>query len=409
MMNHPIAEIFSQGEEVVRGQVTDTNASWLSQELVQIGFMVSRHTAVGDKLADLISVLIEVSQRADFCICTGGLGPTVDDLTAEAVAKAFNCPLQLDTVALAQIEHYFANRKRKMADINRKQAYLPKGAIRIDNAWGTAPGFALQYQRCWFVFVPGVPQEMKQLFNEHIKADLQQRFKLKIDKLITIRTVGTGESELQQKLNDFDLPVNVQLSFRAATDEVQTKLLFPANVDVSMMNDCVNQLTEIIGDSVYAVDESGKSSSSLMSVINQLMNQKEYTLAVIETASCGLIAAKSITLDGLQQSRTIHNVNSFLNELNITKADSVEETAIAISKAIKQKYNSALVLVQMCSGDKKQFQDKESSLTLYNVLLTPHGVYQNDSIISGPLMRKQNQAAIRSLDLLRRVLQNKCL
>ena len=408
-MNYPTAEIFSQGEEVVTGQVTDTNAAWLSQELVQMGFVVSRHTAVGDKLADLIGLLGDISERADLCICTGGLGPTVDDLTAEAVAQAFSKPLKLDETALEQIEHYFACRNRKMAEINRKQAYLPKGVVRIDNAWGTAPGFALQYKKCWFVFVPGVPTEMKHLFNEHIKIDLKARFKLQLDTLITIKTVGIGESELQQKLNDFELPDSVQLSFRASTDEVQTKLLFPANSDAIERKQCINQLADVIGDSVYAIDESGKPKTNFVSVINQLMNDNSYTLSVIETASCGLISSKCIALDGLQQSHYVQRLNLLLTELNVAKLDDLTKVAVAISKKIKQQYNTDMVLVQLYSGDKKQFEDKERCITLYNVLLTPHGVYQNDCTVSGPLTRKQNHAAIRALDLLRRVLQNKCL
>ena len=134
-MSHPVAEIFSQGEEVITGQVADTNAAWLSQRLVQMGFVIARHTAVGDKLQDLCDLLLEISGRADFCLCTGGLGPTIDDLTAQAVAKAFDCPLQLDPVALAQIERYFLNRNKVMADTNRKQACFPKGVMRLDNAW----------------------------------------------------------------------------------------------------------------------------------------------------------------------------------------------------------------------------------------------------------------------------------
>ena len=149
-----IVEIFSQGEELVTGQTLDTNAGWLSARLVQMGFTVSRHTTVGDNLDDLVGLLKEVAGRADCCICSGGLGPTIDDLTAEAVAIAFNRPLIFDTVAYQQISEFFSNRDRPMSESNRKQALLPKGAERLDNDWGTAPGFALQQDQCWFAFVP---------------------------------------------------------------------------------------------------------------------------------------------------------------------------------------------------------------------------------------------------------------
>ena len=154
---NPTLEIFSQGEEIVTGQTVDTNAAWLSQKAVACGFTVTRHTAVGDKLGDLIVLLQDIAQRADCCICTGGLGPTSDDLTAEAVASAFNLPLEFDEFAFEQINRFFAHRNRTMPESNRKQAMLPQGAVRIDNEWGTAPGFSLDFGRCWFVFLPGVP------------------------------------------------------------------------------------------------------------------------------------------------------------------------------------------------------------------------------------------------------------
>ncbi len=396
-MNNPIAEIFSQGEEVITGQVVDTNAAWLSQQLVDLGFSIARHTAVGDKLADLVGLLTEISQRADFCICTGGLGPTIDDLTAEAVSIAFNCPLILDEQALAQIEAYFASRQKKMADINRKQAYFPRGAIPIDNAWGTAPGFAIKKHQSWFVFVPGVPTEMRNMFRTHIKKQLQTRFFLKQDQLFTIKSVGVGESDLQQKINDFLLPDNVQLSFRATSEEVQTKLLFPAGIEAKV---CVDQLIELIGDAVFTCDQPAKAGLSFLQVIDQLMTDKNLTLSIQETATQGLIAAKCIGFDWLHSS----SYQQFEHSAQVDLA----QLAIEVANRLKQKNNTDLVLVQMYQGNKTQFHDKQQSIVIYNVLLTPEGIVKNTHILAGPIKRKQNQAAIRGLDLLRRFLQKKC-
>jgi len=395
-MSNPIAEIFSQGEEVITGQVADTNAAWLSEQLVDMGFNIARHTAVGDKLQDLVQLLKEISQRADICICTGGLGPTIDDLTAEAVAIAFDRPLELDPTALAQIELYFSNRQKIMADINRKQAFFPKGAIQIDNAWGTAPGFAVLQDRCWFVFLPGVPTEMRNMFKEHIKKQLNQRFELSSDQLFTIKSVGIGESDLQQLINDFSLPDRVQLSFRATTDEVQTKLLFPFD---AVNTECVNQLINLIGDAVFICDKPTQESIGFIEVIDQLMVAKKLALSVQETVSQGLISAKCIGYNWLAHS-------------SFKKFDHPENTdflqaATDIANAIKQQNNTDLVLVQLYKGDKSQFYDKKQSIVIYNVLITPEGIVHNSHILAGSIKRKQNQAAIRALDLLRRFLQNK--
>jgi competence/damage-inducible protein CinA-like protein len=251
---NPKVEIFSQGEEIVTGQVADTNAAWLSQKLVAMGFHISRHTAVGDKMDDLVSLLNEIASRADCCLCTGGLGPTSDDLTAEAVAKAFDLPLQFDEVAFAQIQARFQAKNTIMSEVNRKQAMLPQNAIRIDNTVGTAPGFCLQYQQCWFVFLPGVPSEMQHLFSETVTADLKSRFSPIPSQLITIKTRGLGESQLQETLNQFTLPENVQLGFRAAMGEVHTKLLFPPHYSILNATALVTQVVEKIGDAVFAVE-----------------------------------------------------------------------------------------------------------------------------------------------------------
>ncbi|BCG64139.1 MAG: nicotinamide-nucleotide amidase [Methyloprofundus sp.] len=400
----PVVEIFSQGEEVISGQTVDSNAAWLSQKLVQMGFTITRHTAVGDNLVDLQTLLQEISTRADVCICTGGLGPTIDDLTTQAVAEAFARPLELDDIALEQITQFFANRKRTMVDSNRKQAYFPAGAERIDNAWGSAPGFSIQQQRCWFAFVPGVPFEMKGMFNEIIAEQLAQSFSLQADQLVTLRTVGIGESNIQEKLTDLSLPQNVQLSFRAGTDEVQTKLLFPANIEQPLQSTTVQQVADNIGDYVFAIDSSSKPQGGLVDIIAQLMQQQNLTLSVMETAAQGLIAAKCLGQPWLLSAafnQAFHTATEPLSSVDRINS------AIKIAQKIQGQDQADLVLVQSYHGSCAQFQNKADIITLTTLLLTPDEIRQSTHDIGGPAKRKQNQAAVLSLDLLRRYLQHK--
>lgn len=408
-MNQPIAEIFSQGEEVICGQVADTNAAWLSEELVQLGFSMSRHTAVGDKLDDLVDLLQEISHRAELCICTGGLGPTVDDLTTEAVAKAFDCPLSLNQPALDQIEAYFSRRNRVMEDSNRKQAYFPQSARCLDNALGSAPGFMLKQNQCLFVFLPGVPSEMRHIFNALVKDDLRNQFTLQTNRLVAIKSIGVGESELQQRLDHYSFPSYVQLGFRATTGEVQTKLSFSIGTAESDIAECVSQVAEIIGDHVYGIDDVNQAPTDFISVISQLMQDKNYTLTVIESITQGLISAKCIGHDWLQSSRYIRSTTDFLTSFNMPEQGSPENNAQAIANKLKLENSSDIILVQLYHGSKEQCHHHKESITLYNVLLTPQGMHQSTATVTGSINRKQNQAAIKALDLLRRVLQNKCL
>ncbi|MGZ8159487.1 MAG: competence/damage-inducible protein A [Methylobacter sp.] len=405
---NPTLEIFSQGEEVVTGQTVDTNAAWLSEQVVTMGFTVTRHTAVGDKLDDLIALLREISGRADCCICTGGLGPTSDDLTAEAVAKAFGLPLEFDAVAFEQIKRFFALRNRDMPESNHKQAMLPKGAERIDNAWGTAPGFSLQAGRCWFAFVPGVPMEMRHLFLESILPTLASRFLLRPGKLVAIRTLGIGESAIQQRINAIDIPAQVQLGFRAGPDDVQTKLLFPHDYPETGMTALVGKVAELLGDSVFAIDGFGQAGGDLVFTVDQLMTAGKHTLAVVETASQGLLAAKCVGADWLLETRYEQSLERLAQKLAVTvDTNDLPATAQALASEIQKTGAADFVLVQLYAGDNQTFHDKDQAIILYNVLLTGDGSHQTTHSVAGPIKRKQNQAALLALDLLRRYLQHK--
>ncbi len=405
---NPTLEIFSQGEEVVTGQTVDTNAAWLSEHVVAMGFTVTRHTAVGDKLDDLVTLLREISVRADCCICTGGLGPTSDDLTAGAVAKAFDLPLEFDDVAFEQIKRFFMLRNRPMPESNRKQAMFPKGAERIDNAWGTAPGFSLQVGRCWFAFVPGVPFEMRHLFSESIRPTLASRFLLRPGKLITIKTLGVGESAIQERISAIEIPPQVQLGFRASPDDVQTKLLFPHDYPEAAVASLASKVAEELGDFVFAIDGFGRASGDLVFVIDQLMTVGGHTLAVVETASQGLLAAKCIGLPWLLETRYEQSLERLGQKLAVTvNGNDLIATAQAVASEIKKTGAADFVLVQLYAGDNKTFHDKDQSIILYNTLLTGDGFHQTAHSVAGPIKRKQNQAALLALDLLRRYLQHK--
>ncbi len=330
---NPTLEIFSQGEEIVTGQTVDTNAAWLAQEAIHCGFTVTRHTAVGDKLTDLINLLNDIAARADCCICTGGLGPTSDDLTAEAVASAFNRPLEFDDIAFEQIQEFFDRRNRPMPEVNKKQALLPQTAKRIDNTWGTAPGFALQHQRCWFVFLPGVPSEMTAMFTEHVKPDLQARFILQPAQLVSLKTLGLGESAIQERIKAINIPSEVQLGFRAGTDDVQTKLLFPFDYAKTDLDSLVTEFSQCLGDYVFAIDGLGEPTGDLAFEIDKLMKANKQSLAVIETASHGLLAAKCVGYDWLIQASYEKNISHSTQALSASELlNTAKDLALELQK-----------------------------------------------------------------------------
>ncbi len=405
---NPCFEVFSQGEEIITGQTVDSNAAWLSQQAVQQGFTVTRHTAVGDRLDDLVSLLREIVGRADCCVSTGGLGPTSDDLTAAAVAKAFDKPLGFDGAAFAQMQRFFASRNRPMPEANRKQALLPEGAERLDNAWGTAPGFALHQGRCWFAFLPGVPSEMKPMFLEHVLPGWHRRFQLKPSTLVSLRTVGIGESDIQQRLTGIAIPEPVQLGFRASLNEVQTKLLFPHGYGTSAREELTGQVAGLLGDAVFAIDRTGSENGDLACVVDALMTAQSKTLAVVETISQGLLAGLCVGSTWLLESRFEQSRSRLAASLGVViDADNPMASAETMALAVRQQSGADFVLVQLYAGDRTLLQDRNLGVIVHTLLLTENGCRPVTHTVAGSGKRKQYQAATLALDFLRRHLQNR--
>ncbi len=404
----PMVEIFSQGEEVITGQVADTNAAWLSSQLVAMGFNVSRHTAVGDQLDALVNLLKEIASRADCCFCTGGLGPTTDDLTREAVAIAFDAPLYFDEATLNNIQRFFQQRGKGMAEVNRQQAFFPQGATQIDNLWGTAPAFSFKFQRCLFIFLPGVPYEMRHLFNEKIKAQLQLSFSLTPQSLITIKTFGIGESELQVILNTLTLPDFVKIGFRATTDEVQVKLLFNEGVSTHDKKILLQQITAKIGDAVFAVDGLENKAGNLVDVVSTILEENQQTLAIIETVSQGLFAAKCVGQPWLLSSSFCANFETLKQQWQLETEAGLSVIAKQLAQKLQQQSGADFALVQLYN-ECNTFGNENHSYLLYNTLQTPQGIYQQIQTLNGSLKNQQNRAAMLGFDLLCRYLQQKKL
>ncbi len=404
-----VAEIFSQGEELVGGQIVDTNAAWLSGQLLELGFRVSRHTAVGDDLAALTALFSEIAGRADCCICTGGLGPTLDDLTAEAVSLATGLSLEFDLQAWEQIQSYFGCRSRPTPASNRKQALLPATALRIDNPVGTAPGFALCYQRCWFVFLPGVPAEMQAMYLTSIKPLLMARFVLEPDCLVTFKSIGIGESAIQQALHDLQLPAEVQLGFRAGINEVQTKLLFPAGFAEPVKQALIAQTAALIGDYVFAIDGVDGIQGDLLDVIDRQMQHHRYSLAVLETLTQGLLSSQCLGKSWLRSADIAVDLPRLAEKWQIVlDAEHLEAAATELAGMMHRCYHTDLVLVQLYAGPENHFQDRRQAVVLYNALYDGETVMTAQHRVAGTPQQKQNQATQLTLDLLRRFLQNTC-
>ncbi|MEA4685693.1 nicotinamide mononucleotide deamidase-related protein YfaY [Klebsiella pneumoniae] len=278
-------EMLSTGDEVLHGQIVDTNAAWLADFFFNQGLPLTRRNTVGDDLDALVAILRERSEQADVLIVNGGLGPTSDDLSALAAATAKGEGLILHPEWLETMTRFFAERGRPMAESNRKQAEIPASAEMINNPVGTACGFAIQLNRCLMFFTPGVPSEFKVMVEQEILPCLRQRFTLP-DPPVCLRmtTFGRSESELAQSLNPLTLPPGVVMGYRSSMPIIELKLTGPANQRDAMLA-LWPEVRKVAGDSLIFEGTEG-----LPAQIARCLQERQLSLTLSEQFTGGLLA-----------------------------------------------------------------------------------------------------------------------
>jgi nicotinamide-nucleotide amidase len=295
-------EIICTGDEVLTGKIVNTNFSYMSQKLEDVGLSVHWGTTVGDDRESLLDAFRHASQRADAVIVNGGLGPTVDDLSQEVAAQAAGVDLVLNEQWLATMESFFSKRSRIMPPNNRKQAMLPATAEVTDNPVGTACGFALDIGRARFFFTPGVPRELRRMLEDQVIPRLLARGGAPATiHLKRFHSYGLGESHVDSLLTGVDELVpdgSVKLGFRAHYPQLETKL----TVRGTDMDDVRRKLEPVqaevrrrLGNFIMAEDD-----QTLEGVVLAELTRQEATLALVETFTSGQIAARFGHLPGAE-------------------------------------------------------------------------------------------------------------
>ncbi len=379
-------EMLSTGDEVLHGQIVDTNAAWLADFFFNQGLPLTRRNTVGDDLDALVAILRERSEQADVLIVNGGLGPTSDDLSALAAATAKGEGLILHPEWLETMTRFFAERGRPMAESNRKQAEIPASAEMINNPVGTACGFAIQLNRCLMFFTPGVPSEFKVMVEQEILPRLRQRFTLP-DPPVCLRltTFGRSESELAQSLNPLTLPPGVVMGYRSSMPIIELKLTGPANQRDTMLA-LWPEVRKVAGDSLIFEGTEG-----LPAQIARCLQERQLSLTLSEQFTSGLLA--------LQLSRT----GAPLLASEVVPAQ--EETlAQAARWAAERRINHFAGLALAVSGQENDH--------LNVALATPDGTFAlrvKFSATRHSLAVRQEVCAMMALNMLRRWLNGQPL
>ncbi|MFM8332932.1 MAG: CinA family nicotinamide mononucleotide deamidase-related protein [Candidatus Methylumidiphilus sp.] len=285
------AEIISIGSEILLGEIIDTNSAAIAKKLHSVGLPTWHFSSVGDHLDRIVEALRLGLSRSDLIITTGGLGPTVDDMTRQAIANAVGQPLEFDAELLAQIEERFRRWGRTMTANNRQQAYRPQDSIPIANPVGTAPCFIVEHKGHALVCLPGVPREMEYLLEHAVLPFARQRFGLTgVIKSRALNVAGIGESQVDALVGDLEQLHNPAVGLNAHSGVVVVRITAtaasPAEAD-ALIAPVEAAARERLGDSVFGTDE-----DTLAGAVLALLNQRGETLAVAECGTAGRLAGK---------------------------------------------------------------------------------------------------------------------
>ncbi|WP_137849418.1 nicotinamide mononucleotide deamidase-related protein YfaY [Enterobacter sp. 2VL] len=377
-------EMLSTGDEVLHGQIIDTNAAWLADLFFEQGLPLTRRNTVGDNLESLVNILRERSEHADVLIVNGGLGPTGDDLSALAAATAKGEGLVLHEAWLAQMERFFSERGRVMAPSNRKQAEIPASAELVDNPVGTACGFAVKLNRCLMFFTPGVPSEFKVMVEQQILPRLRARFTLPEPPLcLRLTTFGRSESDLAQSLDSLPLPPGVSMGYRSSMPIIELKLTGPATQKEAMLA-LWPEVQRVAGESLIFEGTEG-----LPAQIARTLKSRQLSVTLSEQFTGGLLA--------LQLSRA--DAPLLASEVVPFQQETLAQTARWASERRVKHFAGLALAVGGVEGEHLNF-----------ALATPEGTHALQvkmSISRHSQAVRQEVCAMMALNMLRRWLNGK--
>lgn len=341
-----LAEVVTIGDEILYGQITDTNTQWMSTELDKIGIKTVRKSSVGDQEDKILQILEEAEGRADIILLTGGLGPTKDDITKKMLCKYFDDELVINEDALTFITDFFTKRGRPMTELNRLQAAVPSRCMYLANKTGTAPGMWFERNGKVFVSMPGVPHEMKYLMANEVIPRLKEFFETPIIYHKMIRTIGVGESFLAEKIENWEdnLPEHIKLAYLPSFGQVRLRLTAVGSDEEQLRKDVdaeIEKVLPFIGTSVFGFDN-----DDLEVAIGKELKKSGLTVSAAESCTGGYISHMFTKVPG-SSAYFMGSVVSYDNSVKINVLG-VDAETIAQHGAVSEE-----TVTQMAEGARK--------------------------------------------------------
>jgi nicotinamide-nucleotide amidase len=408
-----LAEIITIGDEILIGQIVDTNSAWMGTVLNESGIKVYQITSVSDNREHILTALKEASQRADIILITGGLGPTRDDITKHTLCEYFNTKLRLDESILVDVTNIFEKFGRPVTEVNRRQAEVPENCIPLHNKSGTAPGMWFDVNGKIYVSMPGVPFEMKGLMTEEVIPRLKKKFTLPVIIHKNVLTQGIGESVLAEMIVDWEDSLakeEIKLAYLPSTSLVRLRLSISGK-DTNVLNERIErkvaELQKLIGQHIYGYDD-----ETLEGNVGKLLKQKKQTLSTAESCTGGFIAHKIVSIPGSSdyfKGGIISYANEVkINELGVNKEalekhgavsqEVVEQMAIGARKKLNTDYSIA---VSGIAGPDGGTEEKPVG-TVWIAIATPTKVFSKKFRFAGNRERNIIISGLNGLNMLRK-------
>ena len=405
------AAVLAIGTELTRGELVNTNATWLAERLTTLGFEVTELSSVDDQRERVEAVLQRLSREHQVVVCTGGLGPTTDDLTTECVARVLGVPTFRDSASLELIRERLLRFGRKLADSNSKQADFPQGAKILANANGTAPGFSVSIARALCFFMPGVPHEMRAMFDAHVVPAIEAL----VDEphyQVRLRTYGKPESEVNDLLAGIETEHAVSIGYRAMSPEIEVKVLARRTTLVEAEHAARRAALDVrerLGSIVFAEGD-----VSLAKAVGDLLAERKLTLALAESCTGGLIAELVTAAPGASAffvGGVVSYANSAKTELLGVSSELIaahgavsEQVSRAMAEGARSRFSADLALaVTGIAGPSGGSADKPVGLVHFAVA-TPTETTARMRTFPGKREQVRRFAAFAGLELLRQAL-----
>ncbi len=387
------AETISIGTELLLGGITDTNAVWIAQRLAEVGVDLYFRTTVGDNVVRIVDAIKHALTRADIVITTGGLGPTVDDMTREAVARATNRELVLDDNLLEQIRVRFSKWGTPMSENNVRQAYVPRGATPIENPVGTAPVFIVELDGHYVISLPGVPREMKYLMETRILPWLRE--KTGDERIIlskTLRTCAIGESLVDAKITDLETSANPTVGLLAHPGQTDVRVTAKAKTRAeaeALIKEMEAKVRERLGDWIY-----GEGEETVPEVVARLLAARNLRIAIAESNTAGKIA--SLLRERPEGARIVKSAMVLDNVTELT-----EENASTIAQQFRNMTGADLALAVLGTiGPAQDMYGEDTGSSVVAVATAKDTIHRAHSV-GGINEQAQMWVITRALDLVR--------